>query len=264
MCKLLGISRANVYKYKRPTENRDSEEKHIKRIFRDNRQAYGTRRIKAACGKEGIVISRRRIARIMRDNGLVSVYTRAQFKVHKQVCNDSLVGNNLNRQFDIKNLLDTIVSDLTYVRVDGKWHYICNIIDLHNREIIGYSCGKHKTANLVHTAFAIIKEPLYKIKLFHTDRGREFMNKALDELLETFDIKRSLSHKGTPYDNAVAEATFKSIKTEFVYPSRFDSLEQLIREFSGYVWWFNNQRLHSSLNYQSPTYYKNDKIRYTL
>lgn len=72
--------------------------------------------------------------------------------------------------------VEAVVSDLTYVRVEGKWNYICLLIDLFNREIIGHSCGRAKDADLVYRAFAKVKANLYKIQLFHTDRGSEFKN----------------------------------------------------------------------------------------
>lgn len=109
-----------------------------------------------------------------------------------------------------------VVSDLTYVRVQQSWHYICVLIDLYNREINGYSSGPHKSAELVRRAFATVPYNLNRLELFHTDRGSEFKNKLIDQALETFGIERSLSEKGTPYDNAVAESTFKTIKTEFI------------------------------------------------
>ncbi len=226
------------------------------RIFRDNKKAYGTRRIKAALRNEGKQVSRRRIARIMNDEGLISVYTVAQYKVHTTTPNESPVGNELDREFDNKLKLEAIVSDLTYVRVNNQWNYICTIIDLYNREIIGYSVGANKNAQLVKRAFSKIKDRLDYIKLFHTDRGKEFINKEIDKLLTEFDINRSLSDKGTPYDNAVAEANFKSIKFEFVYQNRFETLEQLNQEFGAHVWWYNNERLHSSLGYMSPVNYE--------
>jgi putative transposase len=97
---------------------------------------------------------------------------------------------------------------------------------------------------------------LRNIKLFHTDRGNEFKNQLIDEALETFNIQRSLSMKGCPYDNAVAEATFKIIKTEFAKGHHFDSLEDLTREFHDYVHWFNHIRIHGTLGYVSPIEYK--------
>jgi len=81
-------------------------------------------------------------------------------------------------------------------------------------------------------------------------------NKLIDEALETFGIARSLSEKGTPYDNAVAEATYKTIKTEFVSGRVFDSQKELDMELFDYVNWFNNIRIHGSLEYLTPSEYK--------
>lgn len=93
-------------------------------------------------------MSRRRIGRLMKKNGLASAYTVAEYKPHKGTCNEAKVSNELNRQFASPTPLAAVVSDLTYVRVAGKWNYICLLIDLFNREIIGYSCGRSKDATL--------------------------------------------------------------------------------------------------------------------
>jgi transposase InsO family protein len=98
-------------------------------------------------------------------------------------------------------------------------------------------------------------------QIFHTDRGKEFKNKLLNEALETFGVNRSLSIKGCPYDNAVAEATFKSIKTEFVKGWHFDSLEELTSELQDYVHWFNYIRIHGTLGYMSPINYKLEYLK---
>lgn len=129
----------------------------------------------------------------MKEQGLVSKYTVAQFKPSKSPCNESEVGNTLNREFNQDEELKVIVSDLTYVRVQQKQHYICVLVDLYNREIIGYSAGPHKSAELVQRAFASVKYNLHRLQLFHTDRGSEFKNKLIDQALETFGIERSLS-----------------------------------------------------------------------
>ncbi len=126
----------------------------------------------------------------MKKNGLVSVYTVAQYKPHKTSCNESAIKNELNREFQKEVPLEAVVSDLTYVRVVGRWNY------LFNREIISHSCGQAKDAKLVYQAFAKVKGNLFDIQLFHTDRGCEFKNQLIDEVITTFGIKRSLSMKG--------------------------------------------------------------------
>lgn len=142
-----------------------------------------------------------------------------------------------------------------------NWNYICVLIDLFNREIIGYSAGRNKDASLVTKAFTSVNTNLNHIQVFHTDRGNEFKNKAIDETLEAFQIERSLSMKGCPYDNAVAEATFKVIKTEFVYNEKFATLEELQYKLADYVNWFNNHRIHSSLGYLTPYQYKKNHLK---
>lgn len=92
--------------------------------------------------------------------------------------------------------------------------------------------------------------------MFHTDRGSEFKNQLIDEALDTFNIQRSLSMKGCPYDNAVAEAMFKVVKTEFTNQSHFSSLDELELELNDYVNWFNHIRIHGTLGYKSPVEYR--------
>lgn len=256
MCEFLNISRSTYY-YESKQVRVDTElENHIIRIFRDSKNNYGTRKVKREISKLGIIVSRRRIARIMNKYCLVSNYTVAKYRTPKSKVNNDKVENQLNREFDGKEQNQVIVSDLTYVRVGAKWNYICILIDLFNREIVGYSVGPRKTADLVYRAFASIKTRLDNISYFHTDRGSEFKNKIIDEVLETFNIKRSLSKAGCPYDNAVAEATFKVFKTEFINQHQFEKIDDLRLQLMDYINWFNTKRIHGSLGYLSPVDYK--------
>ncbi|MFQ8677219.1 MAG: transposase, partial [Enterococcus avium] len=117
-----------------------------------------------------------------------------------------------------------------------------------------------KDAVLVKKAFSRIKQPLTEVEIFYTDRGKEFDNQAIDELLTTFDINRSVSHKGCPFDNAVAESTYKSLKVEFVYQYTFETLQQLDLELFDYVNWWNHLRLHGTLGYETPVGYRNQRL----
>jgi len=258
MCDVLQIPRSTYYYEAKIRDDQEEEEltKLIKDIFKSSRNNYGQRKIKIELQKKGWQVSRRRIGRIMKEQKLVSKYTVAQFKPRRTSVNESEVGNILNREFNQDKELKVVVSDLTYVRVGQKWHYICVLVDLYNREIIGYSAGPEKTAALVQRAFASVPYNLNRLELFHTDRGSEFKNKLIDEALDVFGIERSLSEKGTPYDNAVAEAMFKTIKTEFVNGAVFSSQQELDLELFDYVNWFNHIRIHGSLGYLTPSEYK--------
>jgi len=256
LCKALNISRQSYYYKAKEKADESDLEAEIENSFRKSRNNYGTRKIKKDILSKGFKVSRRKIGRIMEAKGLVSNYTVKCFKVHKNEVNEAKLENTLDREFQNRAPLEAIVTDLTYVKVGCSWHYICMIIDLFNREIIGHSCGARKDAALVKQAFSAISYPLVDVNIFHTDRGKEFDNKVIDELLEAFKISRSLSRKGNPYDNSVAESTYKSTKVEFVHQNTFANLKELKLQLFDYVNWWNNHRLHGTLDYVTPAEYR--------
>src|SRR5699024_1804867 len=163
MCKALQISRSTAYvEVSKERTNKQCERDNditeaIIQVFNSNRKCVGTRRIKNALHKQGLIVSRRRIGRIMKQNNLVSTYTVASYKPYPSKSNERLITNGLDRNFNRAQPMEVIVSDLTYVKVAGKWHYICVFIDLFNREIVGYSAGSRKNAALVSSAISTIK-----------------------------------------------------------------------------------------------------------
>lgn len=257
MCKCLGVSRSSFYnalrKKKKFSSKLDIElEEDIILAFKSSKKCYGTRRIKHVLNKKGIVASRRRIGAIMRKFNLCSLYNKKIFRVAKTPSTTQTHPNSVDRQFNFRKPLEVIVSDLTYVRVQNEWHYICIILDLYNREIIGHSSGNLKDAKLVYSAFQSIPYSLDEVDYFHTDRGKEFDNKLIQNLLEQHHIKRSLSRPGTPLDNAVSESTMKALKTEFLSQQTFLSQDDLSLKLNDYVHWWNHHRIHSGINYCTP------------
>ena len=201
---------------------------------------------------QGIIVSRRYVAKVMKALSLKSKYSVKRYKNRSKEVNSVAIANVLQRNFTVGVKANVIVADLTYIKVGQKWNYLCVLLELSARKIAGFSVGQHKTAELVMQALSQIKAPLSSIALFHSDRGKEFDNQLLDSCFEVFGITRSLSHKGCPYDNAVAEATFKTIKTEFVKNEIFTNTNELRQRFSAYAYWYNYNRLHSSLGYLTP------------
>lgn len=260
MCECLKISRQTYYTFLKKKEQRKVNvelEIAVTRIFYNNKKAYGTRRIRKFLHKEGFRVSRKTTSKIMKKYQLVSSYQIKKYRLYAPKVNNQPLQNLVNQKFNHHDLHHILVSDLTYVRVNHSWNYICVICDLYNREIVGYSCGRNKTADLVKDALMSTNIDFKKIIIFHTDRGKEFDNHLVSDILTKNDIKHSLSKKGCPYDNAVSEATFKTIKTEFIYANTFETLLQLKQEFAAYVYWYNHIRMHSSLGYISPVMFKN-------
>jgi transposase InsO family protein len=262
MCIVLKVSRSRVYYEPKTSKDETALEDAVQTAFEENRSLYGSRKLKRVLAKKGITLSRRRICRLMKRRGLEPAYTRKKYRNHNKKCNESSVPNLLDRQFHGQKRLAVVVSDLTYVRVGQRWNYVCILLDLHNREIIGYSSGTQKDALLVQAAFAKVKVNLAQIQMFHTDRGSEYDNELIDGLLDVFGINRSLSLKACPYDNAVAEATFKLIKTELIQRNIFGSAEHLALELADYVHWFNNIRIHGSLDYSTPSEFRQHTLSF--
>ena len=257
---MLGISRSAYYYRPKPLSDDTIDlEIKIRSIFRASRKVYGARKIKSELEAENIVVSRRRIRGIMKKLHLVSVYTKAKYRHHPSKKNEDKIRNVINREFSHRKPLEVIVSDLTYVRINQRWAYVCAITDLFNREVIGYSCGLRRDAALIQEAFSTIPYPLDAVEYFHTDRGKEFDNNTIRAILEANSIKRSLSRPGMPYDNAVAENIFKSFKTEFLERDTFQSLNELREKLSDYVKWWNNDRVHTSLENMTPLAYRTKK-----
>lgn len=230
-------------------------DKLVVRIFNENRKVYGCRKIAVVLKRTyNRSASKNTVRKIMKKHCLISVYNLYPKLKHRRTSvNSSKIGNILNRRFSDWGIREAVVSDLTYIRIDNKWMYLCTITDLCNREIIGASVGPNKNAKLVKKAFQTIKGcDLRSLKLFHTDRGTEFDNELIDEVLETFGIERSLSQKGCPYDNAVAETTFKTIKKELIYVMTFRNLNHFKAEIFDYIHWYNNKRIHGALNFYTP------------
>ncbi|WP_400255234.1 IS3 family transposase [Spiroplasma endosymbiont of Cleonymus obscurus] len=258
ICRFLKLSKSTYYfnlKKKEDKIKTNMYDEAVISAFKQNKEVYGTRRLKVSLENKEIYLSRKKIKEIMNQHNLISKYTKLSFKNHHNKVNDSQISNLVNRNFNNRLKNEVIVSDLTYVQVNGKWNYICLLIDLFNRKIIGHSVGTKKDASLVYQAFMQSNRCLKDIQIFHSDRGNEFNNKTIDKLLLAFNITRSLSKKGCPYDNAVAEATFKTFKTEFINDKNFTSLIQLKLELFDYINWYNNIRIHSTLNYLTPVKY---------
>ena len=252
MCKVLKIPRSTLYYKSKPCKVNVELENAVIEEFRRSRNNYGTRKLKILLNRRKFVVSRRRIGKIMKKYNLVSNYTLRRTKNGKETVNNDATANIVNREFDGHTKYEVVVSDLTYVKIGHSWYYICLLLDLCGRKILGSAVGSKKDAKLVETAFYSVQADLRHIHIFHTDRGSEFKNQVIEQILEAFGVERSLSAKGTPYDNAVAESMYNIVKTEFVFGNQFADLAEFKLYWFDYVNWYNNIRIHGSLDYLTP------------
>ena len=221
-------------------------------VRRDGHERCGAGKIKAVLERRGVTASGRRIVDIMKRRGVTGAYARGTSEPHRTRADGAGLADILDREFDGHGPRTHLASDLTYVRVGGKWAYVCLLIGLANRGIAGHGAGTGRAAGLVMAAFATLGFPLTEVEVFRTDRGGGFGNARIDEPLDVFVIRGSPSGKGDPYDNAVVESTDRLLKKGLIYRNHYTSLEQLRSDPDDYVWWSGNQRLHSTLGYRSP------------
>lgn len=151
MCKILSVAKSNYYYEINRVEREDETnyDKVVIKAFMETDSNYGARKLKKELANIDIQLSRRKIRIIMIKNALISSYTVLQYKPPKSAPSEQKTENILDRSFDDRVQYEVVVSDLTYVNVKGRWYYICILIDLFNREIIGHSCGANKDAALV-------------------------------------------------------------------------------------------------------------------
>ncbi|WP_159522653.1 IS3 family transposase [Sunxiuqinia indica] len=202
-------------------------------------------------------ISRRRVAKIMRENGLVSKYKK-KFKVTTDSDHSYPECRNLlDRNFRSNKLNQAWVSHITYIKTQKGWLHLTTIMDLYDRQIIGWSLSTNLyTQKTIIPAWrmAVGKRKITQPVLFHSDRRMQYASREFRKLLKTnFFISQSLSGKANCWDNAVAESFFKTLKAELVYGNKFECTEHAKSKIFEWIEiWYNKKRLLSLLGYRTP------------
>ena len=171
--------------------------------------------------------------------------------------NQERKGNILNQQFNVSRPNEVWVSDVTYFRYNERNYYICVIIDLYARKVVGYKISLSNSTQLTKATFKLafeIRQPTDL--LFHSDQGSNYTSNTFVEYLRYCNIRQSFSRKSVPYDNSVMESFFKSMKTEKLYRTNFRSEREIKMAVKDYINYYNTNRPHSMLNYQTPNAYE--------
>ena len=151
------------------------------------------------------------------------------------------------------------VGDFTYIKTKIGWLYHAVVMDLYSRKVVGWSFSRKRNAELTKSALrmALSREKIHKGCLFHSDQGIEYAAHEYRDLLMEAGMRRSMSRKATPLDNAAMESFFHTLKAELVQRKTYDNDIEAVANIVEYIDFYNRERLHSSLNYQSPMNYEN-------
>ena len=261
MCKVLAVSESGYRAWRQggtPNRTRLTDAQMltwIRAIHEELKGAYGSPRMVRELRGRGIPASKERVERLMRQHGI-----RARHKRRYKVTTDSthhlpVAANLLNRDFTPSAPNQTWTSDITYLWTDEGWLYLAIVLDLFNREVVGWSLKPRMTADIVTEALTMAwfrRKPAVGL-MHHSDRGSQYASQAFQHKLKTYGMEGSMSRKGNCWDNAPTESWFNSFKNERVHGLRYATRAAMTAASFEYIEvFYNRTRRHSTLGYRSP------------
>lgn len=261
MSRVFGVSRSGYYRWLiRPPSKRsllnNKLRQAIQRVWESSNKKYGSPRLHRQLAAEGWEVSRQRIARLMAQMGIASRIRRKWVKTTQSNHQWPVAPNLLDRNFSPENLSEVWVSDITYLPGEAGWLYLTTVMDLGDRQILGWSLAEGMSAK--QTTVEALEQALVRRRpgkglLFHSDQGVQYACEEFTGKLGKHRITQSMSRKGNCWDNAPAESFFKTLKYELDMPDRYQSYRHAKAAIFDFIEiWYNRKRLHSALDYQSP------------
>ena len=263
MCKVLQVSSSGFYAWlKRAVSQREQDNEvllqRIREIFEHSRQRYGSPRIHAELWAEGWRVSRKRVARLMRQHGMRARRKQGYKSRARSQSSLSAAPNRLQQDFAAQRLNQKWLADIVQLRTGEGWLHLAVILDTFSRRIVGWSMKRKADSQLTMAALkmALERQRIDRDLVHHSDRGSQYTSKEYRQLLEDNRIQVSMSAAGNCYDNAMMESFFATLKTE-CSAIRFATVKEARQAAFEFIEiWYNRQRRHSSLGFLSPAQYE--------
>ncbi len=259
LCEALNVARGTFYNhiFRKADRTQYLQEQQaltlqVQQIFDDSKQRYGAEKIRVILAENGIHVSKKRIRAIMQELGLVSIRENAKSNYKKR--QEYQKRNLLKQNFKATQQNEIWVSDITYFKFKDYAVYLCVILDLFSRRVVGYRVSRKSSTHLVTATFkAAFRERGSPTHLtFHSDRGCQYISDTFCKLLLDCNVQQSFSNSGRPYDNAVAETFFATFKKEEAYRRDYSSEADFRKSVEQYIQFYNETRPHKTLAYKSP------------
>lgn len=233
----------------------------IRQIHADSGGAYGSPRVTAQLCQQGRCVKHKRVERLMRINGICGIHKGR--KPRWRGSGGQRVPTDLVRRDFAAGRLDGVwVGDITYINTTEGWLHLAVLLDLGSRRAIGYSMTNHTRTKLVVDALdtaAATRGGRTPGTVFHSDRGSQYLSAEFAAALARHGIRHLVGRVGNCWDNSVAESFFSTLKRELVTQMRFATRDQARQSIFAWIGRYNTQRLHSTLNYQTPTEWENNQ-----
>ena len=246
MCRVLGVSRSGYYGFvkrmDKPAKDLELSEL-IRECQQETRQTYGYRRVAIWLERKGIHHNPKTILRVMNKYSLLSVVRRRRYCNYSQALHR--YDNLLNRDFHADRPNQKWVTDISYIRTSQGFLYLSVIRDLYDRSIVAYKTSTVQNINLVLNTIkaAKIKEKVTGELQLHSDQGFQYTSPAYYNLTKSYNITPSMSRRGNPYDNALAESFFSILKTECIYRTKIKTFAEARQLIDDYIYFYNHQRI---------------------
>jgi putative transposase len=259
-----GLARSTFYyqhKALRAEDRYAALKQRIRAIYEAHCGRYGYRRITAVIRQTGDQVNHKLVRRLMLQLGLKSLVRPKKYRSWRAEAG-RIAPNLLNRQFEARSPNEKWVTDVTEFNVNGRKLYLSPVMDLYNGEIIAWKSSTRPTFDLVggmlKKAFSCLKSG--DQPMLHSDQGWQYRMPAWRRLLDEQAIRQSMSRKGNCLDNAAMESFFGTLKSEFFYLNKFDSVEQLQAGIRQYIHYYNHERIRLKLKGLSPVQYRTQPL----
>jgi putative transposase len=259
LCRCLQVSRSGFYAWaaRGPSLHAQDDTRLIAQLrlaHADSRQTYGRPRLCRALHDRGIAVSGKRVARLMRVAGLRSRGRRRFVVTTNSRHTFAIAPNRLQRRFQPKRLNRVWAADMTACRLQHTWCYLAVVLDLASRRVIGWAIGRTPAPDLAIAALqpALARVPTNATVIHHSDRGLPYASARFRAVLAAHRIQASMSRTGDCWDNAPVESFFSNFKAEASPEIPWVDLHAATTAIRDYISFYNDRRLHSTLNYQSP------------
>ena len=257
MCQLARVSRPGFYRSlqeQMPVEEDMEVRSAIQTIALEHRRRYGYRRITRELRRRGMLVNHKRVARILREDGLLGLQPRA-FVVTTDSRHDLEVYLNLASRMKLTGMNQLWVADITYIRLRAEFVYLAVILDAYSRKVVGWALERTLAARLPIAALEHAlaeRQPSFGL-VHHSDRGVQYASGDYVRILRKHQMIPSMSRPANPYDNASCESFMKTLKREEIYANQYQDLDHLRANVEEFIeQYYNRCRLHSALGYLPP------------
>ena len=263
LCRATRLARSSYYEWRKRSEGPSAamlDEAYLANrvydVWKRSWGRYGSPRVTAALAKAGVAVNEKRVARLMAELGIAGRCGRRKIRTTWRDKRQQVAVDLVLRHFTAAGPDETWVGDITYIPTGQGWLFVASVLDVHSRLLVGWSIADHLRTEMCADALEAAVAARGRVRMagttFHSDHGCQYTSGEFKDLCRRLGVRQSMGTVGDSYDNAMAESLWASLKRELVDGTYFATKTEARLAIFEWINWYNSERLHSSLGYQSP------------